>query len=102
RLVVGDVVCLLELVLEVVGGEYGIVVDLAQAAAAMRADIGIRAHEDACVADEAAQPPDGRRPLAGPLEPEGSVVLAEHPWRWQVRHQRLPHPDRSGPRAAAT
>ena len=61
----------------------------------MRADIGIGAHEDPGVADEAAQPADGGRPLTGPLQPEGAVVLAQHARRRQVRDQRLPHPDRA-------
>ena len=67
----------------------------------MRADIGVRAHEDAGVPDEAAQPTDRGRPIAGPFEPEGAVVEAQDARRRQVRQQSLPHPDRAGAGTAA-
>ena len=67
----------------------------------MRADIGVRAHEDAGVADEAAQPADRRRSLVGPLQAERPVVAAQHTRRRQVRQEPLPHPDRSGAGTAA-
>ena len=99
--VVRDVVGPGQAVLQVVGGQHRVVADLAQAGPAVRPDVGVGAHEDAGVADEAAQPPDRARPLAGALEPERPVVLAQDAWRRQVRQQRLPHPDRAGARAAA-
>ena len=43
----------------------------------MGADVRVRAHEDAGVADEAAQPPDRGRALALPLEAERAVVVAQ-------------------------
>ena len=67
----------------------------------MGADVGVRAHEDAGVADEAAQPADRGGPLAVTLEPERPVGFAQDARRGQVRHQPLPHPDRAGARAAA-
>ena len=84
-------------VLEVVGREDRVVADLAQARAAVRADVGVGAHEHAGVADEAAQPPDRGRPLPGPLEAERAVVLAQHARRGQVRQQRSPTPTGPAP-----
>ena len=75
--------------LEVVRGEHRVVGDLGEPARAVRAQIGVRAHEDAGAADERAHPPDRRRPLPYPLEPERAVRLAQHPRRGQERHQLL-------------
>ncbi len=48
----------------------GVVRDLREAARAVRAQIGIRAHEDAGAAHERAHPADRRRALPCPLQPE--------------------------------
>ena len=101
RPVVRDVVAARQPVLQVVGGQDRVVADLAQARPAVRADVGVRAHQDARVADEAAQPPDRGRPLADALEAERAVVIAQDARGGQVRDERLPHPDRTGARAAA-
>ncbi len=66
----------------------------------MGPDIGVRAHEDAGVADEATQPADRGGALAGPLEPERAVIVAQDPRRRQERQEGLPHPDRTRTRAA--
>ncbi len=100
--VVRQVVRPREPVLEVVGRQDGIVADLAQAGVAVGPDVRVGPHEDARVAHEAAQPPDGARPLPGALEAEGRRRAShQDPWRGQVRQQRLPHPDGSGARSAA-
>ena len=101
RPVVRQVVGARQSQLQVVRGEDGVVADLAQARAAVGPDVRVGAHEDARIPDETAEPADGRRSLARPLEPERPVALAQDPWRGQVWQQRLPHPDRPGAGSAA-
>src|SRR3954465_9394962 len=67
----------------------------------MRAQIGIRAHEDARAPRERADPADRRRALAVALEPERAIRFAEDAGRRQVRHEAGPDADGAGPRAAA-
>ena len=90
-----------EPVLQVVGREDRVVADLGEPRPAVGADVRVRAHEDAGVADEAAQPPDRGRALPLQLEPEGAVVAAEDARRGEERDQPVADADRSGAGAAA-
>ncbi len=87
-------------VLEVVGGEDGVVAHLPEAGGAVGADVGVRAHEDADVAGEGSHPADGGRPLPYPLQAERAVRLAQHERLGQERDQVGADPDGSGSRPA--
>ncbi len=96
-----DVECTRQAMLQVVRREDRVIADLAQPGATVGPDVRVGADEDAGVADEAAQPSDRGRSLVRPLEAERAVVVAQDARRRQVRDQPLPHPDRTGARAAA-
>src|SRR4051812_21961355 len=99
RAVVRDPVRVAQADAQVVRGQDRVVRDLGQPGIAMRAEIRIRAHEDAGAPGERADAADRRGPFAVALEPEDAVGLADHPRGRQVRHQVRAYPD--GPRARA-
>src|SRR5690349_24006469 len=68
----------------------------------MRADIGIRAHEDTGVPDEAAQPSDGGRPFARTFQAERPVIEPQDARCRQICEESLPYPDRTCARPSAT
>ena len=101
RAVVGQVEGPREAVLEIVRREDRVVADLAQARGPVCPDVGVRPHEHARVAHEAAQPTDRGR--AAPRSARGgtSLVGSQDARLGQVRQEPLPHPDRTRARAAA-
>ncbi len=84
---------------QVVGVEDGDLRRLSQPLGAERADVGVRAHEDAVVALEAAQLADRLRDVV--LEVERAVVALDDLRARQVRRDPLAHRDRAGAGAAA-
>ena len=98
----GDFVRLTNPLPQVIRREHRVVADLAQAGCAVGPDVGIRADEDARVADEAPKPADRGGPLTGALQAERAVVGPQDARRREVRQQRVAHPDRPGAGAATT
>ena len=90
---------LLQLRHQVVGVQHRGVARLRQPVGAERQDVRVRAHEDAEVALEAAQPADRLRAVE--VQVEGPVLVPHDLRTRQVRLDPVGHRDRPRPRAAA-